>query len=797
MIFETMEKEKVKAESREEVKSPEDSEKVQQEAEFEEKQETSKDSDEKNGGSAKADLPKESDDVTAGTGPEDPKDSEQEEIKPDAVRPDAVREGEHPQPSADTAPSARETDQSGSDEDDPESEGPSKDATGEEELPVSSTKTAPVSEESDETDKPGPADEESKKEDPHQDEAKDGDIEDHTHPSTDPPQETDKEAIPEAAADDSKQEDVSEKEGVSEEESEESEASQEEQFDFDEFGKQECVDFVVELNKETDMRRVDRLLKEIKPRYDEIFHAERELRLKKFLEEEGNEEADFEFKGDELDERFNDYYDLLRDKRNHFYSDLEKQKEENLQKKNEILDKIRELVDGEETNFSIGAVRSLQDEWKKIGPVPASQNKLLWANYNALLDRYYDARSIYFELKDLDRKKNLELKLELCQKAEALDAIENIKDAIHQLNELHDEFKNIGPVPREEQESIWIRFKTASDKIYLKRKSYVEDLKKNLQENMESKLKMSEEVQAFGEFTSDRITEWNSKTKELLELQKKWESIGGMPRDKAKEINKRFWSGFKTFFNNKNAFFKQFESQRDDNLKLKEELIARAEALKESTDWEQTANEFKELQQKWKDIGPVPEKLRNEVYQKFKAACDHFFDQRRAQNQQQNKEYDENYKKKLELCDELEKMSGEATVSLDNVYDLIDQYMDIGFVPRGVIKKMHARFDGVVNKLMECDALTDEDKSELKINIQINRMKGSSHGDHKLQRKENALKRRITNLENDINTYKTNMEYFASSKTADAMKSDFNDKIEKANKELADLKKQLKLLRNA
>lgn len=569
-----------------------------------------------------------------------------------------------------------------------------------------------------------------------------------------------------------------------------------EELDFEKLSKTELVHFIVDLNKETNMRRVDRLLKRIRPAFDHFFESSKAEALEKFTDE-GNDEEDFAFKGDEEDRRFIDYYDLLRDKKQQFFHQLEKQKEDNYKKKLDLLDQIRELVDGEESNASFKAVRELQDEWKKIGPVLGQHNKTLWANYNALLDRFYDARSIYFELKELDRKKNLESKLELCEKAESLDELENVKDAVIQLNELHEEFKHIGPVPKDDQEALWVRFKAASDKIYIKRKEFVQELKHELVDNMEKKLRLGEEAESFTQFNSDRITDWNAKTKEIQQLQKKWEAIGSLPREKAKEVNKKFWNSFKQFFSNKSAFFKQFESQREDNLRKKEELVAQAEAMKDSEDWNKATESYKNLQRQWKDIGPVPEKVRNEVYKKFKAACDHFFDRRRAQNQGQGQEYEANYQQKLAICEQIEKRAAEETLDLNQIYDLVDEYEEIGFVPRNAIKSMHTRFDEVIAMIIDHQDLADEDKNEFKINIQVNRMKHSPHGGQRIHKKENAIKRRISNLEHDINTLKTNMDFFASSKKADQLKEEMEEKIRKSTKELEDLKHQLRVLRQA
>ena len=569
-----------------------------------------------------------------------------------------------------------------------------------------------------------------------------------------------------------------------------------EEIDFSQKTKADLLAFAIDLNTNDQIHRLDKYLKPLKARFDKLFIAERQSALDAFVAD-GNERDDFEFRGDDVLKKFQDYYSLLREKRNKYHAELEKRKEENLKQKEEILEKIRELIDGEETDSSIKAVRELQNEWKKVGPVPGQHNKTLWANYNALLDRFYDARSIYFELKDLDRKKNLQLKLDLCAKAEALDSVEKVKDAVIQLNELHEEFKHVGPIPRDQQEEIWQRFKAASDKIYVKRKGYVDDLKKAFVENLDKKMQLVEAVEQYIKFDSDRISAWNKKTKEIQGLQKKWEAVGGIPREKAKEVNKRFWSGFKGFFANKSAFFKKFEAQRGDNLKVKQELVEEARALQDNTDWIATTDKYKKLQARWKEIGPVPEKYRTSIYEEFKAACDHFFDLRRAQNQEQNQEQEANLKVKLQVCDSLDALATEDKLDLDVVYGLLDQFYEVGFVPRHSMKKVQNRFTEVTGKLLSLGSLEEDDRQDLKINIEVGKIKGGPHADRKIFRKENSLKRKIENLESDISTWKNNMEFFTSSKAADQLKQDFEDKIVKATAELDELKKELKMLHNA
>jgi hypothetical protein len=353
-------------------------------------------------------------------------------------------------------------------------------------------------------------------------------------------------------------------------------------IDYSKFSKKDFVELVTELSKDDNFKKVDAILKEIKPLYNEIRTSERALALEVFTRG-GGLIQDFDFKGDEFDRSFDATLRLIKGKRFNFYKKIEDQKGENLKKKVELLEKLRSLADAEDTEHSFHLFKEIQNQWKLIGAVPTSNVKTLWANYSALVDRFYDNRSIYFELKELDRKRNLEAKLELCQRAEHLLKAEKLKEAVHELNELHNEFRHVGPVPREDKEVIWKRFKAASDAVYEKRDAYINTLQQELNKNLELKGKIMNEVALLASFQSDRIKEWNQKTHEILELQKSWEASGGVPRSKAKEINRKFWSAFKAFFSNKNSFFKKLDGERGKNLQLKNEIVRQAHELKVRT----------------------------------------------------------------------------------------------------------------------------------------------------------------------------------------------------------------------
>jgi len=569
---------------------------------------------------------------------------------------------------------------------------------------------------------------------------------------------------------------------------------QEEIPDYSEFNKEQLVEAIKEISKSDNFKKADRIINEIKPVFDEIYGAERKEAFDNFIAE-GGEEADFAMKHDELNERFEANYQLYRDRRKKHYKELEHQKDENLKTKIDILDRLRELVDGEETITSLNVIKEIQNEWKSVGPVPGNQSKTLWANYNALLDRYYDQRSILFELKELDRKKNLEAKIDLCVKAEELAQSEDVPYAIKHLNDLHEEYKHIGPVPKEEQEPLWQRFKAASDAIYEKRKEFVKNLKEIQTENLEKKTAIIEKLAPFLEFDSDRIKEWNSKTKEILAIQKEWEATGQVPKENAKEINKGFWGNFKQFFANKHEFFKRLDNMREDNLKKKQEFVEKAQELSQSTEWNKTADQLKGLQRQWKEVGPVPEKYRESVYKEFKAACDKFFENKRAGSKDAQKEFEENLKAKEDIISQINQLEPGDLDQLD-AYE--QAYGKIGFVPKEAIQKVKEDFSNAVQNFVDKseDVLTDEQKEKVKLMAQITKIMSGPNSDRKLNQKENSIRKKISDLQNDIVTWKNNMEFFASSKTADKVKKEFEIKIEEAEKEISLLKKQLRIVRS-
>jgi hypothetical protein len=328
------------------------------------------------------------------------------------------------------------------------------------------------------------------------------------------------------------------------------------------------------------------------------------------------------------------------------------------------------------------------------------------------------------------------------------------------------------------------------------RDAYLAGLQHELQKNLDEKLRLSEELKLFASFQTDRIKEWNQKTQEILEIQKKWEARGAVPRTQAKDINKKFWSAFKAFFANKNIFFKKLDEERDKNLEAKNDLIKRALALQDSSDWNKTANDLKELQRLWKETGPVPEKYREKLFQEFKQACDHFFDQRRGQFEKSDREQDGNLAAKEALCTELEQMAELKSGSLEKLAQIRNQFNALGFVPKKAITSIKVRFNHAVEKYLGSLDVSADERERALLEVQLGSLKDDPDAERKLYNKEQAIRKKISKAENDLAVLQNNLEFFGRSKNAEKLKEEFNAKIAIAAEEVKALKSQLKLLRS-
>ncbi len=467
-----------------------------------------------------------------------------------------------------------------------------------------------------------------------------------------------------------------------------------------------------------------------------------------------------------------------------------------LKKKKEIIRVLRELVNGVENKDTFNNVKDLQNAWKDIGNLNNSKDKSLWTTYNALLDRFYDNRSIYFELKDLDRKKNLELKNAICEKAEKLVDNSNIMRAVSSLNELHAEFKHIGPVDRDKQEDIWNRLKNASDEVYKKKKDFISNIKESLNENLEKKSKLLDEINKIKNFKSDKFKEWNNKTKEVLSLKDKWNSIGGVPKSSTRNISKEFWNSFKEFFSNKSKFFKKIDDSFKANLDLKKALVDKVNELKSSDDWENTSKEIQSLQHEWKKIGKVPIKEKDSIFKEFKDACDFFYERMRVEDKDTIKMYEDNLEKKLSTCEAIEKLLDNKEFDQDEFFKLQVKFLEIGHVPKDKVETVKEKFKKTIDVVVEKSSslMNKDDFDKFKFIIELNSLAKNPYSKNKIIKKKSDLIKKINAIQSEIKNLKNNIYYLKESVAAENLKKEYMEKINNSDKEIESLKLQLNLI---
>ncbi|MGA0556705.1 DUF349 domain-containing protein [Larkinella sp. VNQ87] len=556
-----------------------------------------------------------------------------------------------------------------------------------------------------------------------------------------------------------------------------------------------------------DYRRADEMLKEVRPLFDQAKAAERTDALQRYIQETGSDEG-FEYKYDEVVSRFESLYKQIKDQKNQYFQQLEKAKDTNFNVKTDLLRRLRELVEADENNAgdpktSWNGFKQIQDEWKAAGNVSSPHNATLWATYHALVDRYYSNRNIYFELKELDRKKNQTLKTELCEKVEALVRDQEgkpvTKTVIDEANTLFEEYKHIGPAPKAEQEVLWQRFKKALDTLYDRRRGQNEEIRREGAQLYEEKSKLYEELVPFTSFSSNSINDWNEKTREVMAIQDRWNNIRGpMPREEGKELSKKFWASLKQFFHHKGEFFKQLEGKREQNLKAKVQLCEDVEAILASGDESAEATQkVIELQRQWKTIGQVPEKFKDSIFDRFKAACDGFFNKKRSRNQEVEREFEENLAKKTALCERIEAAATGGNADLAELNAFKKEWSQIGYVPKKDMQAIQKRYINAVNSFVGANGkISPKEKERLTLEneAEMIRESGSSRD---LYKKEGDIRRKMTTLENDIAVYNNNIEFFARSKGAEKLRADIDKKIQLAQKQLDDLKHQLKVIREA
>jgi len=520
------------------------------------------------------------------------------------------------------------------------------------------------------------------------------------------------------------------------------------------------------------------------------------LSLKAYLADGGLEE-DYDVSQSDDELRVKSLLKEFREKKHVFSKKIELEKDENLKKKYAIIEKIKQLANSDEAQgnpFSI--FKNLQKQWFEIGMVPQSALKHMWDSYHHNVEKFYDYVKINQELKELDFKHNLDAKTLLCENAEALIGESSIVDAFKLLQDLHDQWREVGPVTRELKEDLWQRFKAATTKINKKHQDHYEDIKSKQRENLAQKAILCGQVEEIASRDFEQHKEWNNASKEIIEIQNSWRNIGFAPRKENDQIYKRFRSACDEFFARKRDYYLQLKDVLNVNLEQKIELCIKAESLKESADWKRTTDELIAIQKQWKEIGAVPRKDSDIIWNRFRSACDCFFNNKTEHYNSLETEYVVNLEAKRKLIDRLKEfsLSENFASDIETLKQIQQEWTTIGHVPFNEKDKVIKEFRVLINSFYD-NMKTEGSSMELeRFKSKVDAYKLSSRPDDKIANEKSKLQLKLKQLESDIILWENNLGFFANSKSADSLIADFKKKIEKAKENVSFLKEKIRVI---
>lgn len=512
-----------------------------------------------------------------------------------------------------------------------------------------------------------------------------------------------------------------------------------------------------------------------------------------FIEKGGTAE-DFLPAPNVLEEEFKAAMNLIKQKRAERQALIERQKEENVQKKQEILERIKALsATPEEANQAYKEFKDLQTQWQEIKLIPAEKSNELWKTYQLYVEQYYDQLKLNHEFREYDFKKNLEIKTRLCEAAEKLNEEKDIIAAFQQLQNLHQEYKETGPVAKELREDIWNRFKTASTVINKRHQQHFEDIKAKEEENLAKKTALCEKIENIDTSIIQTALEWEAKTKEIIEAQQEWRSIGFAPQKMNVKIFERFRLSCDKFFTDKATFFKNLKEGLAANLDKKTALCEQAEALKDSTDWKVATEKFMQLQKEWKAIGSVSKKYSETLWQRFNTACDYFFEQKSKNTASQRNEEKENLQKKENVIERLKTLLESEEYNSDTVKELMQEWNSIGFVPFKEKDRVYKAYHDIVDHLFKS---LNSNAARRRLDSFKNNLKNSTkEGAQGLERELERLMRIYESKRNEIKTYENNLGFLTSnSKKGNSLVNEMNKKMEKLKDELQLLGEKISVL---
>lgn len=532
----------------------------------------------------------------------------------------------------------------------------------------------------------------------------------------------------------------------------------------------------------------------LKTAFYKLLFAEREADQKTFIENGGDPEA-YVMKTDDSEEQFKAEMGLIKEKRAKAFQQQEEEKKANLQRKQQIIEKIKMMsTSPEEANKSYNDFKALQQEWKDIKAVPAEKANELWRNYQLYVEQYYDLLNLNRELREYDFKKNLEQKTLLCEAAEKLADEPDAVSAFHQLQELHQQYREIGPVAKELREQIWARFKAASTVINKRHQQHFEELRAKEEENLTRKTALCEKVEVIAKEENKNATDWENHTKQIIDIQTEWKTIGFAPQKMNVKIFDRFRAACDDFFGRKAEFFKTLKEKFAENTKKKKEMVEQAKALMDSTDWKATSDKLIKLQKEWKTIGMVPKKVGDQLWAEFVAACNKFFEARNAATAGTRNEEQQNLDRKKEIIAKLKELLDSTADNVQaTLQQLIDEYGKIGHVPFKEKDKLFKEYHKVVDALYK--QLNISASKQRLDNFKSSIKSMAKQGEDMLDNERGRLMRRYEQLKSEITTYENNLGFLnASSKKGNSLIDEMNRKVNKLKDDLELIRQKIKAI---
>lgn len=531
----------------------------------------------------------------------------------------------------------------------------------------------------------------------------------------------------------------------------------------------------------------------LKQTFYKLHNAEQEAARKKFVDDGGTPE-DYVPTPDPQEEEMKNIMSVIRSKRSELAAEVEKQKEMNLQVKLSIIEELKDLLESpEDANKNYTEFKRLQQQWNEVKLVPQASVNELWKNYQLYVEKFYDLLKLNNEFREYDFKKNLEIKTHLCEAAEKLAEEPDVVSAFHQLQKLHQEYRETGPVAKELREEIWARFKAASTAVNRRHQQHFDALKEAEQQNLDQKTVICEIIEGIDYNELTNFAAWDNKTQEIIALQNKWKTIGYAPQKMNVKIFERFRAACDTFFNKKAEFFKAVKESMSENLEKKRALCEKAEALKDSTDWKATADVLVKLQKEWKTIGPVAKKHSDAIWKRFIAACDYFFEQKNKAGASQRTEEQANLEKKRDIIARLEAIGEDtdADTAIDQVRNLMKEWNAVGFVPFKEKDKVYKQYHALVDKLFERYNLSQSSKKLSNFKSTLSNIQEG--GAQTLYREREKLARAYENMKSELQTYENNLGFLnASSKKGNSLLTELNRKVEKLKADIDLVKEKIK-----